>query len=295
MQKISIVGVGRLGGALAISLAKKGYQIEWLIVRKKESAEKIAEFIKPKPKIVSLTNFSPASSEIIFITTQDFEIENAADALAEKLSNKPFVFHTSGSLSSEILYKLKQIGCVVGSIHPLVSISEAVLGVEHFAGAFFCVEGERKAVEIAKKIVCDLEGNFFFIETKYKTLYHASAVTASGHFVALIDVALEMFSKCGINKNEAREILFPLIKSTVENLRTQTPAQALTGTFARADVKTFEKHLKVLEKNVSTQALEVFLQLAARSLHLAEEQGASAEKIKEIRKKILLAKKNLKC
>ncbi|MCA1623880.1 MAG: DUF2520 domain-containing protein, partial [Acidobacteria bacterium] len=201
MQKISIVGVGRLGGALAISLAKKGYQIECLVVRKKESAKKIAEFIKPKPKIVSLRDFSPASSEIIFITTQDYEIENAAEALAKKSSNKLFVFHTSGSLSSEILYKLKQIGCVVGSIHPLVSISEAFLGAERFRGAFFCVEGEQKAVEIAKKIIDDLEGNFFSIETKYKTLYHASAVTASGHFVALIDVALEMFSKCGVDKN----------------------------------------------------------------------------------------------
>jgi len=295
MRKISIVGVGKLGGALAVSLAKKGYSIENLVARNREAVEKIAFLITPKPKIISLENFLPVSSEIIFITTQDFEIENAAALLAKKLQKKSFVFHTSGSLSSEILHELKQIGCRVGSIHPLVSVSNPISGGEHFKGAYFCVEGEAEAVEVAKKIVSDLEGEFFTVETKFKTLYHASAVTASGHFVALIDVALEMISKCGLSIKEAQKILLPLIKSTVENLESQTTSEALTGTFARADVEIFEKHLKILQKSVSSEAVNIYLQLAARSLALAERQGARKERINEIQKKILLAKKNLKC
>ena len=43
----------------------------------------------------------------------------------------------------------------------------------------------KKAVEAAKKIVDALGGKSFSIETKYKTLYHASAVTACGHLVAV--------------------------------------------------------------------------------------------------------------
>lgn len=295
MRKISIVGVGRLGGALAIALANKGYEIENLVGRKKETVEKIAGYIQPKPKILTAEYLSNISSEIVIIATQDFEIENVAGVLAQKLQNKPFVFHASGSLSSEILVVLKEIGCYVGSIHPLVSISDSVPGAGRFKDAYFCVEGDARAVSVAEKIVSDLEGNFFTVETDYKSLYHAAAVTASGHFVALIDVALEMFSKCGLEKSEALKIFLPLIKSTVENLETQSTAEALTGTFARADVETFERHLQSLEKNVSTQATEVYLQLAARSLHLAEEQGASGERIAELQRKISLAKKNLKC
>ncbi|MBA2493575.1 MAG: DUF2520 domain-containing protein [Acidobacteria bacterium] len=293
-MKISIIGVGRLGGALAIGLAKKGYKIENLAVRKKENAEIIAEFIEPKPEILSGSEFDKISSDIIFITTQDFEIEKAADNLAVNLPNKPFVFHTSGSLSSKILQNLKEKGCKVGSIHPLVSVSDAVFGAERFKDVYFCIEGDGEAVKIAQEIVENLGGKSFSIETKYKTLYHASAVTACGHLVALIDAAIEMLTKCGLEAKEAQKILLPLIKSTIENLFKQSAAEALTGTFARADVETFEKHLEVLRENLSPEVLELYLQLGNRSTHLAERQGASVENLEKIREKISLAKKNLK-
>ncbi len=294
-MKISIIGAGRLGGALAIALARSGHTIENLVARKVENVQRVAEYISPKPELLSANELSKITSETILITTQDFEIENAANRLAEKLENKPFVFHTSGSLSSDVLQNLKNAGCKIGSIHPLVSISDAVLGAERFENVYFCIEGDAESVKIAEKIVVDLKGKSFRVATEYKTLYHASAVTACGHLVALIDVAIEMLSKCGLENAAAREIFLPLIKSTVENLQTQTTFEALTGTFARADVKTFENHLKILRENVSPEALEVYLQLGIRSAHLAERQGANPEKLAEILEKIALAKKNLKC
>ncbi len=294
-MKISIIGTGRLGGALAIAMSKSGHTIENLVARKIENARRVAEFINPKPEILSADELSKITSEVILITTQDFEIESAAKRLAESVNNKPFVFHVSGSLSSDILRVLKDAGCKIGSIHPLVSISNAILGAKSFEGVYFCVEGEEESVKIAERIVADLKGKSFRIAAEFKPLYHASAVTASGHLNALVDVAIEMLSKCGLTDGEAREIFLPLIKSTVENLRTQTTAEALTGTFARADVKTFENHLNILRKYVSEEALAVYLQLGARSAHLAERQGANREKIAEILEKITLAKKNLKC
>jgi len=296
MRKISIIGVGRVGGALAIALSRVGFEIENLIVRNGETAKRIFEIIEPKPQISALNELSKISSEIVFITTQDVEIEAVAEKFAGKINkSKPVVFHTSGSLSSEILKPLREIGCRTGSIHPLVSLSDAVLGAERFANAYFCIEGERKAVVTAREIVAALGGKAFSIEMKYKTLYHASAVTACGHLVALIDAAIEMLSKCGLSENQAQETLLPLIKSTVENLEVQTTTEALTGTFARADVKTFEKHLAALDESVSPEAKEIYLQLGARSAHLAERQGANTENIREILTKISLAKKNFKC
>ena len=294
-MKISIIGTGRLGGALAIALAKNGHTIENLVARKIENAQRVAAVINPKPELLSSNELSEISSETILITTQDFEIEDAARQLAEKLKHKPFVFHTSGSLSSDILQTLKDAGCRIGSIHPLVSISDAVLGAKRFADVYFCVEGDAESVAVAEKIVSSLNGKSFRVATEYKTLYHASAVTASGHLVALIDVAIEMLGKCGLDETDAREIFLPLIKSTVENLQTQTTSAALTGTFSRADVKTVENHLKILRENVSTEAVEIYVQLGMRSAYLAERQGANPAKLAEILGKLSLAKKNLRC
>ena len=293
-MKISIIGVGKLGGALAIALSRKGFKIENLLARNSEKAKKIAELVESKPKIIFENEFAEITSDVILITTQDFEIENVAQKLKENLRHKPIVFHTSGSLSSGILDDLRKIGCPVGSIHPLVSISDASLGAERFADAYFCVEGDDEAVKVGDQIVERLGGISFSVNAEYKTLYHASATAASGHLVALVDVAIEMLTECGIEKANAQKILLPLIKSTVENLETQSTAQSLTGTVARADFKTLENHLKTLEENVSAEAQEVYLQLAARSVHLAERQGANALNLEKIRGKLLLAKNNLR-
>lgn len=293
-MKISVIGIGRLGGALTLALAEAGYEIENLITTQIENTEKIAALINPRPKILSPTELKKISSEIIFIATQDFKIAEIAENLAENLQHKPTIFHTSGALSSEILGNLRKIGCQVSSFHPLVSISDSRLGKERFRNAFFCVEGDEKAVEKAKKIVSDLGGKSFSIETKYKTLYHASAVTACGHLVALIDAAIEMLSKCGLDEGEAKNVLLPLIESTIENLKTQTTSEALTGTFARADFETFEKHLETLRENVSEEALEIYLNLGERSTHLAEREGANRGNLEKIRETILLAKKKFR-
>ena len=293
-MKISIIGVGKLGGALAIALSRKDFEVENLFARNSQNANKIAELIESKPRIRPSEEFEEISSDVILITTQDFEIKNVAEKLKNSLHNQPIVFHTSGSLSSEILRDLKNIGCRVGSIHPLVSISDARLGAERFADAYFCVEGDEKATEVGEQIVEQLGGKSFSITAEYKTLYHAAATAACGHLVALIDVAIEMLTKCGLETENAQEILLPLIKSTVENLETQSTAEALTGTVARADIKTLENHLETLAKNVSAEAQQIYLQLAARSVHLAERQGANALNLEKIRGKLLLAKNNLK-
>lgn len=291
---ISIIGAGKLGGALAIALNKENFSIDNLIARNFETAEKIAGSINPKPKITPANDFSEIASDIILIATQDSEIETVAARLADQLKTKPIVFHTSGSLSSTVLRRLKSVGCSTGSIHPLVSISDALLGADRFADAYFCVEGDAEAVKTAEEIVGKLGGKSFFVAAEYKTLYHAAAVTACGHLIALIDAAIEMLAICGLGEKDARAILLPLVKSTVFNLENQTTAEALTGTFARADLATLLRHLEILRANVAPETLEIYLRLGERSLPLAATQGASRENLEKMRGQILLAKKNLK-
>ena len=86
----------------------------------------------------------------------------------------------------------------------------------------------------------------------------------------------------------------PLVKSTVQNLGEQSTASALTGTFARADIETFVRHLQVLNTSVSDELLEIYLLLGERSLELAAKQGISAARIDKLRAKVSIAKSKLK-
>ncbi|HEY0378251.1 MAG TPA: DUF2520 domain-containing protein [Pyrinomonadaceae bacterium] len=290
---VSVVGAGRLGTALALALAQNGYTIEAVVARRKRSAERAARVVGTHPLALSaaeLAHLPP--SDILFITTADDAIADTAARLASSFARRAgggaarprqrTALHASGALSSEVLIALNDVGFATGSVHPLVSVSGARRGAESFASAFFCVEGGPRAARVARSIVRALGGRSFSIGARDKALYHAAAVMASGHTTALFDIATEMLARCGLTERRARAVLLPLLRSTLENLYTNNPAGALTGTFARADTATVLRHLASLRSRKLTDALAAYVMLGRRSLQLAKAAGANPDALREI-------------
>lgn len=293
MLSVTIIGAGRVGGALALSLRRESFRIDKIVIRD-HAVPSWGSLLDAGTAFLTIADLDRVSSDIVLITTQDPFIADVARELADAIEHSPIVFHTSGSYPSSILEPLARKGCDTGSIHPLVSISKAELGPERFQGSYFCVEGTEKAVETGKAIVSSFGGSPFSIDTRFKTLYHAAAVTACGHLVALFESAIEMMTKCGLTPVDAKRILMPLVISTVKNLSEQDSAAALTGTFARADIETFTRHLTSLNENVSEDLLEIYLLLGEKSLELAARQGVSHDRIETMRTKVSIAKSKLK-
>jgi predicted short-subunit dehydrogenase-like oxidoreductase (DUF2520 family) len=269
--EVSIIGAGRLGTALAIALEARGYRIRSLVARRRESARKAAAHLDAKLATLAARQIRQIPlSDLVLISTPDDQIANVARKLGSlNAGHKPVVLHTSGALSSEILAPLRARGWSAGSIHPLISVTDPQAPI---AGAFWCVEGDPRAVRLAKTIVRDLGGTSFSINSAEKPLYHAAAVMTSGHVTALFDVALEMLVACGLTRKTARQILQPLLVSTVNNLETQDPAAALTGSFARGDVETVKRHLAALKDHKLADALELYCKLGQRSTKLSKKR-----------------------
>jgi predicted short-subunit dehydrogenase-like oxidoreductase (DUF2520 family) len=273
--EVSIIGTGRLGTALAIALAAEGYAIGSLVSGRRESARRAAALLDVPAHVSALKDLADRPApELLLIATPDDQIPPVAKALARldwkiawQTNGKPIALHTSGALSSEQLTPLREKGWSIGSVHPLASVSDAKTGAQLLRGAFWCVEGDKRAVRAARALVCDLDGKSFSIESKNKPLYHAAAVMASGNVTALFDVASQMLVECGLSGKEARQVLLPLLSSAVKNLREMDPARALTGTFARGDLETVKRHLRALDGN--EPALELYRLLGRWSLELA--------------------------
>lgn len=298
---VSIIGAGRLGCALALALAERGYRIEAVVARNMRHARRAAELIGTKPLALASTQLIDLPhSDILFITTPDDRITEVAAALAATIDNRGrkkkksvneekgnrgrTVLHASGALSSEALQSLRKVGFATGSMHPLVSVSDSVQGALSLGSAFFCLEGNTAAVRVARRLVRALGAQSFSINAQNKALYHAAAVMASGHTTALFDIAMEMLALCGLTKSRARQVLLPLLRSTLENLYTTDPAHALTGTFARADRATVRRHLAALRSVALPEALAAYQLLGKRSLLLAKAAGARPGVLKEIEK-----------
>jgi len=274
---------------MALALRRSGYRIVGLVARHQRKAEKVAQLLRAEnssttPEALAANDLKRLpGSEVILVCTPDDEIEGVARILASS-AKEATVLHTSGALSSDVLTPLARAGLHTGSIHPLISVSDSKSGAAALRGAFFCIEGDPKAVRIARRIVGDLHGTAFSIPSQSKALYHAAAVIASPHATALFDVAVRTLVAAGLDRKKARQVLVPLLESTVQNLKTSDTAAALTGTFARGDVATVKRHLKALSGKEHRKTLEIYKLLGLHALGLAETNCLDQKSIKAITK-----------
>jgi len=286
--RISVVGSGRLGTALAIALSKTGYCIDALAARSLQGTRKAATLLDVPVRELAFKQLNKLpSTGLVIIATPDDQIERVALKLARAKTREGetrTALHTSGALSSTILSPLAERGWHIGSIHPLVAVSEPRSGAKALRGAFWCIEGDPNAIRVARTIVADLKGQSFSLTAKRKPLYHAAAVMASGNMVALFDVALEMLGHCGLTPKEAQRVLLPLVESTVRNLFVSEPSRALTGTFARGDLATVKLHMEALSSSGIRDALQLYRLLGKRAVALARKNGVEPGVLRKIRK-----------
>jgi predicted short-subunit dehydrogenase-like oxidoreductase (DUF2520 family) len=275
-----------LGTALASALDACGYEVRALVSRGAAGARRAAARAGLKALALGAGELERLPSvELLFVTTPDDALKEAARALASLPEARARVaLHTSGALSSELLAPLRARGYQIGSMHPLAAVSETRAGAQSLRRAFYCVEGDAAAVRAARRVVRDLGGRSFTIAPEDKALYHAAAVMTAGHVVALFDTALDTLRRCGLTNTRAREVLLPLLRSTIENLSTQTPARALTGTFARGDLQTVLSHLRALRQARDESALAAYVALGEHSLGLAARRGREVPNAEEIRR-----------
>jgi len=285
MPSVTIVGIGRVGGAFAVKFRGSEYTIRNLIGNKSG---------QPSSDVVDLDAVHAIAEDVVLLTVPDDQLVRVATDIARKIKNAPVVLHTSGPLSSDILKPLADIGCSVGSVHPLVSFTSAESGAKELDGAYFCVEGDTRAVETAMDLISYFGGISFEVPTANKVLYHAAAVAACGHLTALIDVSQVMLEKAGVDREMASKILIPLIKSTVKNIAEQGTDAALTGTFARTDVAGFERQLATFSGKLTRNETEIYLSLAERSIEIALRNGADQKRITRIEELLSLAKSELR-
>lgn len=273
--EIDIIGDGRIGRALALAFGRKWTPVTRIISRTTDR-EAVGSLL-PRP-----LRGDDVMLGTVIIAVRDSQIEIAVADLKAQLRPGCIVLHTSGSRSSEVLAPLRESGAFVGSMHPLVSVSDPTEGAESLSAGYFCIEGDEKACIMARELVEILRGRSFTIAPDKKALYHAAAVMSAGHIAALFSGSVELLTECGVSREEARKVLAPLVASTAANLEKYTPEGALTGPFARGDRGTVERNLTAIRNSAHPELAEIYCVLGLRSLELAKKNGVSDGDIEAI-------------
>jgi predicted short-subunit dehydrogenase-like oxidoreductase (DUF2520 family) len=265
--RIAIVGPGRLGSALTLELTRAGYHIAEIVTRANQlTAKKLAGRVHAR---LSTTAQACLEAQVIWFCVPDRDIARAARELERATDWKhKLALHSSGALSSDELNRLRQRGASVASVHPLMTFVSK--SAPRLKGVPFGIEGDAKAVRLARSIVRDLGGELLEINKQSKAAYHAWGTFASPLLIAALVTAERVAGAAGISPTDARHLMLPIVRQTIENYADLGSADAFSGPIVRGDAATIRQHLRVLKK--IPDARDAYLALARVALrHLPAE------------------------
>ena len=275
--KISVVGAGRVGSAIAFALSKRGYQIVSVVDKNVKAASRLAEKVNCKKFSYNASDINK-DTELLFITTPDDAIVKVVKEISsnKKLNfKKLIVAHTSGVHTSDSLKPLKSKGATTFSFHPVQSFPKNISlnQLEKILKDIYLgFEGEKNAFPIASRLAAELGGKIVSIDKKLKPLYHIACVFASNYIVANLSIVSEISSLLKFDKNWSN-VFRPLTNSTIENALKLSPMEALTGPIERGDIDTVKMHVDVLQK-FAAHLTPFYLILGVETARLALIKGS---------------------
>jgi predicted short-subunit dehydrogenase-like oxidoreductase (DUF2520 family) len=235
---VAIVGAGRLGSALARALRAAEVAVEGPLGRG-----------------------GAPSSDVVLLCVPDGEIP----AAAAHAGTARFVGHVSGATP---LTALAGAGGAAFGLHPLQTFAGGE-GPEAFMGAGCAIAGTSpETLAIARDLAERLGMVPIEVSDAERAAYHASASIASNFLVTLQAAAEELAGGAGISPADARALLGPLVRSTVDNWIARGPEGALTGPVARGDHATVARQREAVGRH-APHLLALFDELAARTAAIA--------------------------
>lgn len=167
--------------------------------------------------------------DLLVIATPDDVVAEVAATVAPV--DTTVVLHLSGSLGLDVLDGHARRG----SLHPLVPLPNPTIGAERLrSGITFAVAGDPAARQVADA----LSGNVVDVADADRAAYHAAAVIAANHLVALMGQVERVAASAGL----PLDAFAGLMRAATEDALALGPGAALTGPAARGDWETVERH-----------------------------------------------------
>ena len=237
---VALVGPGRAGTTIALALLELGWRVASVAGRAPDAPSTVSAAACLGAEQTLLTDVGRGAG-IVIVATPDRSIESAARAVAPSLEPDALVFHLAGSIGLGAFSALLEARPDVrtGALHPLQLFPSASMGIERLRGAWAAVAGDPQTADLARS----LGMRPFDLADADRAQYHAAAVVASNHLVALLGQVERLTAACGV----PFEAFAPLVRSSVADAFGLGPARALTGPVSRGDLATVEKHLATLD------------------------------------------------
>jgi len=274
----AIIGAGKVGSVLGKVLVRRGATVVAVVSRSLSSARKAGRFLGCRNVSTSLSSI-PEITDFILITTPHAAVEQVALDLS-RTSHLDFkslsVCHASGMLTAEVLEPVRRRGATVFSFHPLQTfprdfpVSKIVPTAR---GIYYGVDGSAAGIRMARRLARMLEGKVVVIPPERRAFYHAACVLASNHLATMLSILEKMFGMLKTSEKNFFPVFEPIIMATLRNIKSTSPAEALSGPVARGGMETVADHFDAI-KSDSPELIPYFTSLSLESVTLAVKKGS---------------------
>jgi predicted short-subunit dehydrogenase-like oxidoreductase (DUF2520 family) len=268
-DKLIIIGAGKISHSLVPALLEVSYNINSIISHSKEKARIFADKFNIKKYSYNFAGFNGIKG-IFILAVPDNQIRNTAVELSNSnidFQNSLFI-HLSGSRNVDLLKSIEKQGGYTASFHIMQTFpSQKRKDLKNF---FSAIETNSNDVyNYLFNISKDLRLFPYRLTSKNKAIYHLAGVYASNFINALLFQSQQLFELLDINEYSFKEILFPIVLSTIKNIRNSSPAEALSGPIERGDLSTIKLHINAI-KRISKNNRELLQSYLSLSLILLE-------------------------
>jgi predicted short-subunit dehydrogenase-like oxidoreductase (DUF2520 family) len=250
-RSVSIIGPGNWGSSLAQALVAAGVQLDEVIVPTGRASRPGA----PRPRVSPQTTLDRArlEADVLWLCVPDAVIAQVTHRLVKRVVKRvgerplqgQIVVHSSGALSSTVLQEAARAGASVASVHPVMSFpTRTPVALD---GVPFGVEADATSRRTLNAIVRQIGGRPFAVKTANKALYHAIGVLSSPLLVSHLVAAQQTAALAGFTSREARRLIEPIARATLDNFFLGGARKSFSGPIARGDVQTIRLHLQALE------------------------------------------------
>lgn len=238
----ALVGPGRAGTTVADGLVAAGHRCVAVAGRTPESSvtrQAADRYQAPTTSVAAAGH----GAGLVVIATPDAVIGDVAATLAPSLEPGALVVHLSGARGLDALATIaeQRTDVHLGALHPLQTLVDPTEDRVALAGAWAAVSGP----PTVRRLAHDLGLRPVELPDDRRAEYHAAAVVASNHLVALLAQVERLARHAGV----PLAAFEPLVHATVDHVFDLGPAAALTGPVARGDVATVSRHLAALDED----------------------------------------------
>jgi predicted short-subunit dehydrogenase-like oxidoreductase (DUF2520 family) len=266
---VGVVGVGRVGSALAVALQRAGHPVV-AVSGVSDASRRRAEERLPSAAVVPADDVV-RSADLVLLTVPDDALAEVIEGLAAvgAFRRGQLVAHTSGRHGLDVLEPALRAGALPLALHPVMTFAGGAEDVERLAGTSFGVTAPEPLRAVGEVLVVEMGGEPVWVPEEARTLYHAALAWGSNYLVTLVTTAADLLRQTGVERPEL--LLAPLLGASLDNALRRGDS-ALTGPVSRGDAGTVTAHLDVL-RDKAPEVVSAYVALARLTADRALRDG----------------------